>query len=166
MCFMALLSPLVLNGETLWLLEQVVNSATWQFLAQKLGNFETLASPTPPLRSVLCQVRLDCLCLSAGMMILGVDLLRAFQTLFPPLLGQNPEQNILSLGAPAGHSSLSVIQGLPQTGPKLPSTTPCLSNMFLALPVASTPLGLFLDFFFSQCAFSSLVYTSQCVDPV
>lgn len=82
-------------------------------------------------------------------MILGVDLLPAFQALFPPLLERNPEQNILSLGALGGHSSLSVLQGLPQTGPRLPSTTHCLSNMFLALPIASTHLEGFLNCFAS-----------------
>lgn len=96
----------------------------------------------------------------AGAVILGGDLLRA---LFPPLLEQNPEQDTLSLGAPGGRSSLSVVQGLPQAGPRLPSTTPALNNMFLALLLL---LHTLLFFFFCQRAFGSLVCTPWCVAPV
>lgn len=92
------------------------------------------------------------------MIILGGDLLRAVRP-FPPLLEQNPEQDTLSLGAPGSHSSLSVVQGLPQAGPGLLSTTPTLNNMFLALPVASTYFALFIYLFFCQRAFGSLVCT-------
>lgn len=66
---------------------------------------------------------------------------------------QNPEQITAHLGSPGGHTSRSVIQGLPQTGFSLPSTThvctTCSYHSLLLLHTLPPPFFFFWPVCFS-----------------